>query len=109
MSNSSVSMRSEDEMLRFAYVEAKVEKTYAVRFNGYPDDIPHFFKRDLVNKNIRGHREQVIFNAARHDDSEISHRTCRIDEWIVVTDMETTIYSDAAFRRIYKKVQDLLY
>ncbi len=101
MSNNSVSMRAEDEMLRFAYVEATIKKTYAVRFNGYPDDLPYFFKRHMVNKNARGRYDTILF---------YGNRECHQGNWIVITpDDKTEIYSEQQFRSMYQSVLDLSY
>lgn len=110
MSQGSTSRREEDELLKYAYVPVEFQKTYAFRYRGYPDEIPHFFTRGLVGKRtLRGKHEEIEFEV-QADFEPTRIQKCKNGDWIVVgADGRTSIATDVGFRNSFTAVTDLVY
>lgn len=108
MSHGSTHRREEDDLLKYAHVEAHVKKHYAFRYRGYTDEIPWFFLRCFKgNPRIRDKRDEIEFKVGP-DRNEL--KTCKIGDWIVVSNMnDFDIVSDSQFRHLYQPVADLIY
>lgn len=106
MSQGSTTRREEDELLKYAYVEAHVQKHYAFRYRGYTDEIPWFFIRRFIgNPRLRDKRDEVEFRTGPNRDVV---KNCKIGDWIVVSNSnDFDILSDNQFRHLYKSVTDL--
>jgi hypothetical protein len=113
--------KEEDEMLKFAHVQRTVEKHYAIRYNGYVDDLPYFFLRDLVDRHVRGRQMELMFRPKSNEpDAQFDlpgvdftdtrrNQKCEKGDWIVQTATKTEIMTDLAFRNSFVPVTDLLY
>jgi hypothetical protein len=112
----------EDAMLKYAHVQRTVEKHYAIRYNGYVDDLPYFFLRDLIDKNrMRGSQLELLFLPLSNEpDAQFdlpgvdytdtrNNQKCVKGDWIVVSANKTEIMTDLAFRNTFVSVTDLLY
>lgn len=110
MANESTRRRQEDEMLKYAVVEATVKKHYAIRFNGYPDDLPHFFGRHVYDLRRLPARCDEIEIATREVSRARTTAICKKGDWIVVKhDGSVLVVTDDQFREAYIGLEDLNY
>jgi hypothetical protein len=110
MSQGSTTRREEDELLKYAYVPSKFQKTYAFRYKGYPDEIPHVFTKDLIGRRtLRGYHEEIEFETQAALEPRRIEK-CRNGDWIIIDpEGRTIIATDVGFRNSYVPVTDLVY
>lgn len=94
--------REEDELLQFAYLPTTVKKHYAIRYRGYVQDLPYFFRKVIQRKdrNERDYLEATIVNI-----TDTSSQTCRKGDWIVgLPDGRYQVVDDESFFREYQNL-----
>lgn len=108
MSDLSSFRKEEDEMLRYAHVERTVKKVYAFRYQGYIDEVPYFFTKDILDRNKLRGRQDVLTLTFMPEPGRFG--TCRVGDWIVIDSKgKTRIMPDRMYRHLFMPLRDLDY
>lgn len=103
---SRLTRKEEDELLKYAFVPKETMKYYAIRYTGYPDELPYIFLQKAVGvRHRRDFVKEITFEFER-DNIQV----CAKGDYIVICeDGKSEILSDSAFRDKYMHVLDLSY
>uniref|UniRef100_A0AAU7PFH9 Uncharacterized protein n=1 Tax=Burkholderia phage vB_BgluM-SURPRISE13 TaxID=3159457 RepID=A0AAU7PFH9_9VIRU len=103
---SRLTRREEDELLKYAHVKKETLKYYAIRYRGYPDELPFVFLQKAVGaRHVRTRMTEITFEFER-DNIQV----CREGDYIVLCeDGQSEILSESEYRERFIQLNDLSY
>ncbi|BAS04933.1 hypothetical protein [Ralstonia phage RSF1] len=103
-SESRLTRKEEDELLKYAHVPTTTQKYYAFQYRGYPDELPFFFLQKAVGaRNVRGFMKEITFEFAR-DNIQVCHE---YDFIVIREDGQSEILRESEFYDKFIHVTDL--